>query len=364
MRHYLIEGSENMKKNRIKGGTTRLFCTLFCFIFAISLCIGAFTVTGSALQNKMTYRGERVILGGVPFGIKFHTVGAVVVGFADIDDISKTQSPAYLAGLRVKDVITKINGVNVENADQLTQRVEACGGEPISVTYRRGETERTVRIKPIYSKTESRYKTGIWVKDSGAGIGTLTFIVPETGVFGGLGHGICDTGTGELIPMSDGTVTNVNISSVKKGISGAPGELKGYFGTEKLGTLKANTECGLFGRLSSIPSGCDETVGIAMRGEITDGEAYIVCTVDGGEKKSYKAEVSSINREADGSKCFVITVKDPELISKTGGIVQGMSGSPILQNGKLIGAVTHVMVADPTVGYGIFIENMLAEAIN
>lgn len=344
MRHYFIERSENMEKNRTKVSGMRLFCTIFCFIFAISLCIGAFTVTGSALQNKMTYRGEKVILGGVPFGIKFHTVGAVVVGFSDIDDVSKTQCPAYLAGLRVKDVITKINGLTVESAEQLTASVETCGGEPISVTYRRGETEKTVRITPIYSKSENRYKTGIWVKDSGAGIGTLTFIVPKTGVFGGLGHGICDTGTGELIRMSGGTVTNVTVSSVKKGISGAPGELKGYFGTEKLGTLNANTDCGLFGQLSSIPYGCEETVEVAMRSEITDGDAYIVCTVDGGDKRSYKAEVSSINKEAEGSKCFVITVTDPELISKTGGIVQGMSGSPILQNGKLIGAVTHVCV--------------------
>ncbi len=356
-RRNLIEGSKDMFKNQIKSTKRGLFL-LTCAILSLMIVLSSFTLAVSAVQNKRDYSKEEVILGGVPFGVKFSTEGVVVIGFSDIDGMSKNQNPAYLAGLRAKDVITKIDGRVISGAEELTGAVEASGGREISLTYKRGESERTVRITPIYSATEQRYKTGIWVKDSGAGIGTLTYIMPDY-TFGGLGHGICDGETGELIRMSHGDVMNVTVSSVKKGVSGTPGELKGYFGTAKIGRLDSNTECGVFGKLTSLPAGCGERVRIGMRDEICEGEAYIICTLSDGAKGKYRIDISAINKEADGSKCFVIKIKDPALIEKTGGIVQGMSGSPIIQNGKLIGAVTHVLVNDPTVGYGIFIENML-----
>jgi stage IV sporulation protein B len=152
---------------------------------------------------------------------------------------------------------------------------------------------------------------------------------------------------------------DVCISAIKKGVSGTPGEIKGYFGTDTLGAMAQNTACGVFGRLEKLPKNCRATIEVAMRSEIHEGAAEIVCTLDGGTPCRYKIEIVSVNRHADGSKCFVISIKDPALIEKTGGIVQGMSGSPVIQDGKLIGAVTHVMVNDPTCGYGIFIENML-----
>ncbi len=336
-------------------------------LFLLSVCLALiFTLSAvsavsvSAIGNKCDYSHDEVYLGGMPFGLKFSTDGVTVIGFSDIDGLSKTQNPAYLAGLRAKDVILKVDGDEIKNASELTSRVEASGGREMRITYRRGEKEMTVRLTPVYSASESRYKTGMWVKDSGAGIGTVTYIMPETQGFGGLGHGICDGETGELIRMSRGDVMGVNVYAVKKGVSGAPGELKGHFCTECIGELYTNTECGVFGHFSSLPKGCSDKVKIGTRDQMHEGDAEIVCTLSDGVRARYKIEISAINRSAEGSKCFVIKVKDDALIEKTGGIVQGMSGSPVLQDGKLVGAVTHVMIGDPCVGYGIFIENMLA----
>lgn len=350
-----------MFQNQIKSKKKRLLSFLGTAL-ALLFILSSFTLGVSAAQNKRDWGKEEVILGGVPFGVKFSTEGVVVIGFSDIDGMNKNQNPAYLAGIRAKDIITKVDGRVISGAEELTSRVEASEGRQISLTYKRGDSERTVRLTPIYSCSEKRYKTGIWVKDSGAGIGTVTYIMPDGYAFGGLGHGICDGETGELIRMSHGDVMSVTVHAVKKGVSGAPGELKGHFGCDKTGELFSNTDCGVFGRFSSLPVGCGERVRVAMRDEIREGEAYIVCTLSDGVRQRYKADISAINRDADGSKCFVIKIKDDALIEKTGGIVQGMSGSPILQNGKLVGAVTHVMINDPTVGYGIFIENMLTAA--
>ncbi len=330
-----------------------------CMLLSLVFIISAFTFGASAAQSKRRFDGESVYLGGVPFGVKFTTEGVVVIGFSEIDGAPKNQSPAYLAGLRTKDVITKINGKSIKDANEMTQLVEESDGREISLTYKRSGEEKTVSMIPIYSESEKRYKTGIWVKDSGAGIGTVTYILPDTLEFGGLGHGICDSESGELIKMKQGDVMNVTVHAIKKGMQGAPGELKGHFGATKTGSLSSNTECGVFGKLKCMPSGCREKINVAPRDQVRDGEATVVCTLDEGAKAEYKIEISAVNKNANGSKCFMIKVTDPALIEKTGGIVQGMSGSPIVQNGKLIGAVTHVMINEPTVGYGIFIENML-----
>ncbi len=347
----------------IKRRNSKALSFILCAVVCLCLFVSFFTVNSSAVQNRRDYRNMEVILGGVPFGVKFSTEGVVIVGFSDIDGLSKAQNPAYLAGLRPKDMITKINGKTVSGASELTKAVEECGGKTISLTYRRGGTEKTVKITPTYSNSESKYKTGVWVKDSGAGIGTVTYVVPDTLEFAGLGHGICDGETGELIPMRGGVVMDVTINSIKKGISGVPGELKGYFGTKRTGALYSNTDQGVYGRFISLPAGCSDTIKIGPRSELCEGEAYISCSLDTGKREEYKIEISAINRESNTSKCFVIKIKDDRLIAKTGGIVQGMSGSPIIQNGKLVGAVTHVMINDPTVGYGIFIDNMLATPI-
>ena len=350
----------DMFKVNKKTGRGRLLFLLSLSLALIFMLSAFSALSVSALQNKRDYSHDEVYLGGMPFGLKFSTEGVTVIGFSDIDGLSKTQNPAYLAGLRQKDVILKVDGEAVGNAAELTDKVESSGGRELQITYRRGERESTVRLTPVYSASESRYKTGMWVKDSGAGIGTVTYIMPGTHEFGGLGHGICDGETGELIRMSRGDVMRVNVYSVKKGIAGAPGELKGHFCTECTGELYTNTDCGVFGHFRVLPEGGAEKVKIGMRDGMHEGDAEIVCTFADGVKTRYKIEISAINKNAEGSKCFVIKVKDSALIEKTGGIVQGMSGSPVLQDGRLVGAVTHVMINDPCVGYGIFIENMLS----
>ncbi|MBQ8140504.1 MAG: SpoIVB peptidase [Clostridia bacterium] len=298
--------------------------------------------------------------GGMPFGVKFITEGVLVVGFCDVVSGNDTKNPSEDAGLKINDLIIKVNGTQITGAAELTRIVEESGGNSITLTYLRDGKEYETRLSPAYSAAESKYKTGIYVRDSGAGIGTVTFIVPGSYAFGGLGHGICDSQTGKLIPMQRGSVVGVTISGVVKGLAGSPGEVKGYFSSGKTGTLLGNTDCGVYGVFAAKPSSIHcEPVPVAKRNEVKEGKAYIYCTLGAGSVSKYEIEICNINREADGNKCFTVKVTDPALIEKSGGIIQGMSGSPIIQNGKLVGAVTHVLINDPATGYGIFIDNML-----
>lgn len=297
--------------------------------------------------------------GGMPFGIKFYTEGVTVVGISEVETANGTVNPAADAGLRAKDMILRINGQPLNGAAELTEAIENSGGNSLKLYCKRGLQELEISLTPAFCPAENRYKTGIWVRDSGAGIGTVTFILPETGAFAGLGHGICDADTGALIAMRRGSVSDVTISSVVKGTAGTPGELKGYFNAGKVGALLGNSACGVWGMFSEVPECNSEPMSIGLRDEIEDGDAYLMCTLDTNRIERYEIKISNIHREATGPKCFTVTVTDPDLIAASGGIVQGMSGSPIIQNGKLVGAVTHVLVNDPTVGYGIFLENML-----
>lgn len=308
-----------------------------------------------------SYRHLSVYVGGMPFGVKFFTDGVTVVGFSDVECDGRTVNPAREAGVRQRDIITHVDGRKLADATALSEAVEASGGRPLSLSLLRGGKTVSVTVTP--ARTDGTYKTGVLVRDSGAGIGTVSFILPENNYFAGLGHGICDTDTGALVPICRGTVVDVNISGITKGQSGAPGEIRGFFTPRRTGTLLGNTECGVYGILSELPHDCPhETVPIALKDDLKEGEAYILCTLDEGGIGRYSVTISNVNRNAEGGKCFTVTVTDPVLLEKTGGIVQGMSGSPILQDGKLVGAVTHVLVSDPTTGYGIFIENMLNAA--
>lgn len=314
------------------------------------------------LKSVAVYRYEDIHLcpGGMPFGVKMFTEGLLVVGFSDVDTKDSVKQPAYEAGIRLHDVILKVNGTPVTSSSHMAELVGASGGRAMEFTVRRGETERTVTLLPVFSEEEKTYKTGMWVRDNTAGIGTVTFIDPKDGTFAGLGHGICDGETGALLPLSRGTIANVAISGVRKGTAGSPGELKGYFSSGKIGALIGNTAAGVFGVLAELPPGIgkDTALPIALKQEIQDGPAVLYCTLDEGGTAAYTVNIRKIKNPTD-HKCMEISVTDPGLIEKTGGIVQGMSGSPLIQNGKLIGAVTHVLVSDPTKGYGIFIENML-----
>lgn len=288
--------------------------------------------------------GLQLYPGGMPFGVRFLTDGVTVVGFCDIEQDGKKVNPASAAGLKLRDTILKVNGETLSGASQLTDRIENCNGQELVLLCRRNGTEMEIRLTPVWCAAESRYKTGIWVRDSGAGIGTVTFILPETGAFAGLGHGICDADSGELIAMRRGTVSDVTISSVVKGAVGAPGELKGYFNPGKSGALLGNSGCGVWGVFSDPPESPCEALPVGLRGDLQEGAAEIFCTLDSNRIGRYQVEISGIDRTATGSKCFSVRITDPALLALSGGIVQGMSGSPIIQNGKLVGAVTHVCV--------------------
>ena len=294
----------------------------------------------------------------MPFGVKFSTEGVMVVGYGS--EQPKNANPGFLAGIRPSDSILKINEKNVNDVNAMISAVDASKGDKITLLCRRKGKEFTAELTPYRSSGDGKYKTGLLVRDSGAGIGTMTYIIPETMGFGGLGHGICDSETGALIPIGRGSVSSVTVTGIVKGTVGSPGELHGNFSGAKTGTVIMNTSCGVFGAFSALPEGCDMLLPVGERDDIHRGDAYIVCSVGEGAPQKYSIKISDIDRNAKGNKCFSIRVTDPALINRTGGIVQGMSGSPIIQDGKLVGAVTHVLINDPTSGYGIFIGNMLS----
>lgn len=300
-----------------------------------------------------------VIPGGVPFGIKLSTNGVIVVGTSEVVTENGTFAPGTDGGIKIKDIITSVNGKAIYTNDEFIKQIEASGGKPISIEYTRNGQSFKTKITPVYEKTEGKYKAGLWVKDSTAGIGTLTYIDPQNNSFGGLGHGVCDTDTGLLMPLRKGSVCNVTLSGVTKGKSGAPGELRGYFSGSDTGVLRENTVCGVFGSFTDCPISKEQAMPIALKDEISTGKAQIMCTTGNNTRDIYDIEIVRIIDRSSENKNFIIKVTDEKLIEETGGIVQGMSGSPIIQNGKLVGAVTHVLVNDPTKGYGIFIENML-----
>ncbi|MCL2095360.1 MAG: SpoIVB peptidase [Oscillospiraceae bacterium] len=302
-----------------------------------------------------------LIPGGMPFGVKFFTEGVVVVGVSDIETDKGAVNPAKTAGIKTSDIITKINGIEVGGVEETAQIIESSKGEVLTLGVIRDGRNIELKLKPVFSVSENKYKSGIWLRDSTAGIGTVTFISPANYVFGGLGHGICDVDTGNLMPLRKGAIVDADISSAIKGKPEAPGELKGKF-KENMGTLLANTQNGIFGILSNMPVSPENSapVPVGLGSDIKEGPAVIYSTVDESGVREFQIEIIKIYKNSSDSKNFLVKITDPELLEITGGIVQGMSGSPIMQNGKIIGAVTHVLVSDPSKGYGISMENMFS----
>lgn len=326
----------------------KLFCGILCFTLIFTAVFSPVFAASS--------ESEQVILGGMLMGVKMQTKGIAVVKIGSVETASGTCSPAYDAGIKVCDIIIKMNGKTVTSAKQVVDSITECDGKSVTVTVERnGELIDFILYPKI--AVDGSYRAGIWIRDSAAGIGTVTYINEKTNEFAGLGHGICDGDTASLLPLSRGIVTEVELTGIEKGQSGAPGEIKGAFKGGKIGALVKNTKQGVYGIYSSLPLGAKQKIQVAKFGEISEGEAFIRCTVS-NTTNNYKIEIKKINKNPNG-KNFTINVTDDALLSLTGGIIQGMSGSPIIQNGKLIGAVTHVTVNNPTKGYGIFIGNML-----
>ncbi len=301
-----------------------------------------------------------VVVAGIPFGIKMYTDGVLVVGFSDVDSAAGPCNPARIAGLKEGDVVLSVNNTAVSTNHELRALIEQSGGEQIELRIRRDNLIFTVKFRAVLSVNENRYRSGFWVRDSSAGIGTLTFFDPESKVFGGLGHAVCDVDTDEKLPISTGEIVTAEIYDVQKGVVGTAGSLNGAVTDDTIGLLSINAETGIYGVLTQIPRTGFQTVPVAMKQQVKEGIAQVYTTVSGTEPKLYDIEIEQIRyRDASPTKNMIIRITDPDLLTFTGGIVQGMSGSPIIQDGKFVGAVTHVLVNDPTKGYAIFAENML-----
>ncbi len=341
------------------------------FVTTLSFAICTITLIGFLVWNNVYAKAAKsvpvsrqyVAVSGDVFGIRLYSDGILVVGTNYVKTKSGSENPAQEAGLKVGDVIKAINGRRVTSNSDFGAAVNASGGNEIELLVCRNNEDRVVRFFPVLSAEDNKYKAGLWVRDSTAGIGTLTYFDNNSLEFAGLGHGICDVDTGELMPLLGGDTVYARITGSYKGTKEDTGELCGVFSDEILGPLTENTDFGVFGSVSG-----DQISGtvmpVAMRDEVRTGRAKIISTVDENGPKEYEVEITRIYRNSDSSKCMAITVTDKKLIEKTGGIIQGMSGSPIIQDGMLVGAVTHVLVHDPLRGYGIFAEKMVLRSKN
>ena len=308
-----------------------------------------------------TVEKQEVLVSGSPVGIYMETKGVLVIDSGEITDREGIRRTPAEHIIQSGDYICEINGKVLTGKRQLMQLVRENQGEPMELQVVRHQETIKLEMTPVETEDGS-YKLGIWVRDNIQGIGTLTYVEPD-GTFGALGHGISDTDTGERLEISDGDLYRADILSIRKGTAGTPGELRGvinYREENRIGTICGNSQYGIRGQLE--PGKYSESmkkIPTGLKQEIQTGKAEIRCDIGDGIRE-YQCEILEIDSNArDTNKCFVLRITDDDLLSRTGGIVQGMSGSPVLQNGKLIGAITHVFVNDPTKGYGIFIENMM-----
>ncbi len=320
-----------------------------------TVCTALFSLFLAAAFPVAAYAQE-LLVGGQVVGIQISTDGVLVAGVAEVETENGLRSPAEEAGIKEGDFITELDGQKLRSAKELVDGVGARNGQSVALTVRRGDQKLSLEISPVRSGG-GKWMLGMWLRDGVSGIGTLTYCDPATGTYGALGHSISDFETGVTVPLGEGSITDAEVVSITKGASGAPGELNGCADLGRvLGSVLGNTDHGIYGKASAGLGGR-----MVETGQITAGEASIVCTVAGREPGEYKVEINRVYQDTDGEH-VILTVTDPALQALTGGIVQGMSGSPILQNGKLVGAVTHVFVNQPCRGYGISIQDMLDDA--
>ena len=303
---------------------------------------------------------QKIVPCGIPVGIYMKTQGVLIVGTGEVCDMQgEPQNPGGDL-VHSGDYILAVNDIPVSEKEEVVQQIGQAAGGEVKLTVLR-DSDIIELQAPVIQTGKNEYKAGIWIRDDTQGIGTLTYVTGD-GTFGALGHGINDIDTSTLLTLESGNIYDAKVCSIVKGMDGMPGEVGGvidYQPENILGTITENSEIGIFGTLSSEPETGIEEIEVAYRQEIQTGPATILSEIT-GERKEYQIEIEKINlNNSDANKSMVIRVIDPELLEITGGIVRGMSGSPILQNGKIVGAVTHVFVKDPTRGYGIFIENML-----
>lgn len=344
-----LQASSNINKNKVNdAGKLEVSLNLFGSIPVKEMDVNVIPKT-------------TVIPMGKAIGMKLYTDGVLVVGMSEING----KKPYENSGIQEGDMIVEINHEKIESTDDLIETVNESKGNALEVTYKRDESTITTSIEPVKT-SDNEYKLGLWVRDAAAGVGTMTFYEPSSGMFAALGHGITDIDTSDLINIANGELVTTNIISIVKGQKGAPGEIRGTIENGiNIGSIYKNTGYGVYGSIqnkSKLNLNQSNEMEVALRNEIKTGKAQILCELEDGKIEEYEIEIQKlfINNNED-NKSMVIKVADKRLIEKTGGIIQGMSGAPIIQNGKFVGAVTHVLVNDPTVGYGVFADIMIKQ---
>lgn len=312
---------------------------------------------------------ERINLipGGNSIGVRLNTKGVLVVSVTDIIGLDgKRYNPARLSGIKAGDSILDINGEEVRDAEHVIELLNNIKDQEVTVVLERNNIRYSTVVKPVKSLQDNSYRLGIWVRDKTAGIGTLTFFDEETRIFGALGHGITDMDTGNLLNIKNGKIISAKVSEIEQGKKGNPGEIKGiFYETEDvLGDIQYNTPYGIFGNFKNVKKRENrfKSMPIGLKEEVKEGKAFILTTINGNKVEKFEIEILKAQKQyTPEQKSMIIKITDKRLLEKTGGIVQGMSGSPIIQNGKLIGAITHVFVNNPTRGYGVYIEWMIQQ---
>lgn len=323
---------------------------------------------GVALVNNEQERKDiELYAGGNSVGVRVSTDGVLAVGYSDLTtNNGEITSPAQNGGIQIGDRLISINGKKIKNSKDLSKKINESKSESIQILLERNGEEVNQKIN-LAKNQDGDYKIGLWVRDSTAGVGTLTFYDKESGKYGAIGHPITDSETDKILSIKNGDLLNSSIISIKKGVKGNPGELRGIFSSDKtsIGNVTGNTQCGIFGSMNkeNLKNINNKVYKVGWRDEIQPGPAQIITTIDEEGPKLYDIEIVKVaKQDVVSTKSMVIRVTDEKLLEKTGGVVQGMSGSPIIQNDKIIGAVTHVLVNKPEVGYGIYIEWMLKDA--
>ena len=349
----ILTSTESIEENTQELGTTNLEVKLF----------NTFNVKDIDVS---VIKRTKVIPVGQVAGLKLYTTGVLVVGMSEIKGIdNKKYKPYENTGIQEGDTIVQIENDEITGTKELIQKVNSSKGKELNLKYVRDGKILECAISPVKTST-SEFKLGLWVRDSAAGIGTMTYYEPETKNFAALGHGITDVDTGKLINISNGQFITTKVLSIIKGEDGAPGKIQGSISEQSnIGTIKKNSIFGIYGvaeDVQKIKIDPNKKMNVATRNEIELGEATILCSLDDEKTKEYKIQIEKIylNNNYD-NKSMLIKVTDKELIEKTGGIIQGMSGSPVIQNGKFIGAITNVLVNDPTKGYAVFGDIMVSQ---
>ncbi len=339
---------------------------LFSVIFSLIFCVSGSNYADNTVIASITVANTQeptLIVGGKCIGVTLSTNGVLVTDISDVTgEKGKHLSPAKDAGLKPGDLIQSFNEQKTFTVTELNTAIRASHGKSSTIKFLRDGYEHQSLITPQLSQTDQNFKIGAWVKDAASGIGTVTYYNPKTNEFAALGHGICDSDTGEILEICEGNIFSSTIVSVNKGEKGVPGELNGVFEEDSpiWGEITKNSISGIFGKSEKCFLTTENILPIASKKEVSTGKAKIISNIEGQKTEEFDIEIQRIMpSKISVQKGLVIKITDNRLLDKTGGIVRGMSGSPIIQNGKIVGAVTHVFVNDPTRGYGIFIEDML-----